>query len=143
MKVRIKRFDKSLPLPAAEERAAGFDFYCREEAVIQARKIGLVAVNNAIEVPEGYGLLVIPRSSTSWRKGLMLANGVGLIDPFYSGDKDEIKIQLFNITDEPVTVERGEQLAQGMLIRMEPAQWEEVDTFGTDGHGGYVTNGNI
>ena len=140
MEVRIKRFDKSLPLPETEPRAAGFDFYCRETVTIQARKIGLVAVNNAIEVPEGYGLLVVARSSTSWRKGLMLANGVGLIDPFYSGDKDEIKIQLFNITDEPVTVEKGEQLAQGVLVRMEPAEWFEVDTFGTDGHGGYVTD---
>lgn len=139
MKIRIKLFDKTLPLPETEDRAVGFDFYCREQVTIEPRKIGLIAVNNAIEVPDGYVLLIFARSSTSWRKGLMLANGVGVIDPFYSGDKDEVKIQLFNITDDPVTVEKGEQLAQGMLMRMVPAEWEEIDSFGTDGHGGYVT----
>lgn len=141
MRVRIKRFDTSLPLPGTEPGAAGFDFYCREDVVIPPHKIGLVAVNNAIEIPTGYGLMVILRSSTSWKKGLILANGVGLIDPFYSGDRDEIKIQLYNITDEPVEVKKGEQLAQGVLVQMARPEWEEVETFGKDGHGGYQTPG--
>lgn len=141
MKVRIKRFDTELPLPSTEPGAAGFDLSCREDAVIQPRKIGLVPVNAAIQVPEGYGLIVLARSSTSWSKGLMLANGIGLIDPFYSGDKDEIKVQFFNITDEPVQIRKGDQLVQGVLVRIEPPQWEEVESFGLDGHGGYSTAG--
>lgn len=149
MEVRIKRFDKSLPLPEAEEfehgnsqehdrgMVAAFDFYCRENVTILPRKIGLVAVNNAIAVPRGHFLLLSARSSTSWKKGLMLANGIGIVDPFYSGDKDEIKIQLFNITDEPVEVEKGEVLAQGVIVKREFVEWVEVDTMGGDGHGGY------
>lgn len=152
MKVIIKRFDKDLPLPEAEEfehgadtrqdrgMVAAFDFYCRENVVIPSHEIRLVPVNNAIAVPRDHFLLLSARSSTSWKKGLLLANGIGIIDPFYSGDKDEIKIQLFNITNSPVEVKKGEALAQGVIVRREQVEWEEVDTMGTDGHGGYDTS---
>jgi dUTP pyrophosphatase len=150
MRIRIKRFDSSLPLPIAEEfdqgttmvhdmnRVAGFDFYCREDCLIPAHAIKLIPVNNAIAVPPGYFLLLTARSSTSWKKGLMLANGVGIIDPFYSGDQDEIKIQLYNITEKPVKVTSGEVLAQGIIMKYEPVEWEEVDSLGSEGHGGYT-----
>lgn len=152
MKVKIKRFDKSLPLPEAEEfehgtskehdkgMVAAFDFYCRESVTIPPHQIRLIPVNNAIAVPRDHFLLLSARSSTSWKKGLLLANGIGIIDPFYSGDKDEIKIQLFNITDKPVEVEKGEALAQGVIVKRESVQWQEVDTMGSDGHGGYDTS---
>jgi deoxyuridine 5'-triphosphate nucleotidohydrolase len=157
MKIKIKRFDKTLPLPEAEEfehgtgqeydksMVAAFDFYCRESVVIPPHQINLVPINNAIAVPRDHFLLLSARSSTSWKKGLMLANGVGIIDPFYSGDKDEIRIQLYNITDKPVTIEKGEALAQGVIVKRESVEWIEVEAMGADGHGGYVTdidNGN-
>jgi dUTP pyrophosphatase len=149
MKVNIKRFDKDLPLPEPEEfehgdskvqdkgMVAAFDFYCRESVVIPPREIKLVPANNVIAVPRDHVLLILARSSTPWKKGLMLANGIGIIDPFYSGDKDEVKLLFFNITDKPIEVKRGEALAQGMIVRREPIEWVEVDTMGSDGHGGY------
>jgi dUTP pyrophosphatase len=70
-------------------------------------------------------------------KGLMLANGVGVIDPFYCGDKDEFLALLLNITAEPVTVEVGEKLVQGMFIQPASIAWDEVGSFATKGHGGY------
>lgn len=151
MKIKIKRFDKSLPLPEAEEfehdnsrqhdrgMVAAFDLYCRESVTIPPHTVKLVPANNAIAVPRDHLLLLSARSSTPWKKGLMLANGIGIVDPFYSGDKDEIKLQLFNFTDQPVVVSKGEALAQGVIIRREPVEWQEVETMGADGHGGYQT----
>ena len=84
MQIKIKRFDKSLPLPDPEEfehtaspeqdrgMVAAFDFYCREGTVIPPREIRLIAVNNAIAVPRDHLLLLSARSSTSWKKGLLL-----------------------------------------------------------------------
>lgn len=69
----------------------------------------------------------------------MLANGIGIVDPFYSGDEDEIKIQLLNFTDKPVKVVKGEALAQGVIVKREPVEWQEIETMGTNGHGGYRT----
>lgn len=154
MRIKIKRFDKTLPLPEAEEfehdashahdkgMVAAFDFYCREDVTIPPRQIKLVPVNNAIAVPRDHFLLLSARSSTSWKKGLMLANGIGIVDPFYSGDSDEIKIQLFNITDHPVDVKKGEALAQGVVVKREAVEWIEVETMGSVGHGGYATTEN-
>lgn len=137
MKIRIKRFNKTLPLPEAEPDAAGFDLFCRETVTIKPRSVALVPVNNAIAVPKNHFLLLAVRSSTPLKKGLMLANGIGIVDPFYCGDKDEIKVQLFNYTDAPVAVREGEALTQGLLVKHEAVEWEEVQSLGTDGHGGY------
>ena len=137
MKLRIKRFDKSLDLPGGEKGAACFDFYCREDKTIQPGEITLVPLNNAIVVPHGYVLLLFVRSSTPKKKGLTLANNVGVIDPFYCGDNDEILAMFRNITDKPVKVKKGDRLTQGMIIKTNPVTWDEVDHFGDEGHGGY------
>lgn len=151
MKIRIKRFDKDLPLPRFDEadiktgkpynqdRIAGFDLYCRQSVIIQPHTVELVPINNVIEVPKDHFLLLCARSSTPWKKGLMLANGIGLSDPFYSGDDDELKAQFLNFTNEPVKVEKGEALVQGIILRREVVEWLEVDSMGNNGHGGYST----
>lgn len=151
-KVRIKRIDKSLPLPEFDEadpktqeqyprnQVAGFDLFCREDKIISPRELALIAVNNVIETPPDCFLMLVARSSTPWKKGLMLANGVGIVDPFYSGDSDELKIQLLNFTDNPVEVKKGDTLAQGIIVRREIVEWQEVDVMGNDGHGGYKTD---
>jgi dUTP pyrophosphatase len=151
VKIRIKRFDKTLPLPEFNEtnpktgkryrksQIAGFDLFCRESVVIEPRSLAVVAVNNAIQTPPDCFLMLSIRSSTPWAKGLVLANSPGIVDPFYSGDSDELKIQLYNITDKPVTVTKGEALVQGIILRREPVEWEEVDKMSGEGHGGYKT----
>jgi dUTP pyrophosphatase len=138
MDIRIKRFDKTLPLPETEPNAAGFDLSCAQDMVIEAGSIALVPVSIAVEVPRGYFLLLAARSSTPLKKGLMLANGIGIVDPFYSGDKDEIKVQLYNFTPKPISITKGEQLTQGLIVKNQDVNWVEVDTFGKDGHGGYI-----
>lgn len=83
MDMRIKRFDKTLPLPEEEAGAAGFDFSFRESATIQPGEIQLVSVNVAVEIPKGYFMMITLRSSTPMRRGLMMPNAPGIIDPFY------------------------------------------------------------
>lgn len=137
VKLTIKRFDDAFPLPTPTDGAACFDFFTRETITIEPGKIGAVKLNAAIKVPAGYALLVFSRSSTALRKGLMLANGVGVVDPFYSGDNDENLAFLHNITDEPVTIEAGDRVVQGMIIKTAPVIWDEVESMNDGGHGGY------
>lgn len=137
MQIPIKRFDSNFPLPTPTKGAACFDLFCRETVTIPPHQIKAVAQNAAVKVPEGYALLLFTRSSTGMRTGLMLANSVGVLDPFYSGDKDEIYGFMLNFTDKPVTVEAGDRILQGMIIRREPVSWEEVESMNDEGHGGY------
>ncbi len=137
MNIPIKRFDKTFPLPAPDDRAACFDLVCRETVTIPPHQIKAVPQNIALKVPDGYALLLFSRSSTPLRKGLMLANGVGVVDPFYCGDQDENFAFFLNVTDAPVTVEAGDKVVQGMIIKTEHVTWQEVDNMHDEGHGGY------
>src|SRR6185295_8740414 len=96
--------------------AAGFDLASSVEMVVKPGEVTLVPTGLVIEVPEGHLLGVFARSSTPLRRGLMVANGVGVVDPDYCGPKDEIKIEVFNFTSSRVKIARGDRLAQGIIL---------------------------
>ena len=142
MQVAVSRIDTSLPLPTyASSGAVGFDLVTRETTVIEPGAIALVAGNVVVKVPEGYALLIVPRSSLPRKKGLVCPHSVGVIDCDYHGPKDEILVQVQNITKEPVTVERGERIAQGLFVKVEKADWLEVEAHGAESRGGFGSTG--
>ena len=81
------------PTPATGG-AAGFDLAAAVDIEIPAGGIRLVGTGLVIGVPDGYFLGIFARSSTPLKRGLMVANGVGVIDADYCGPADEIKIQV-------------------------------------------------
>jgi dUTP pyrophosphatase len=140
-KIRIKRFDKELPLPAYKSKgAAAFDLCARVETKIPARSIGYVPLNIAVETPKGHFLMMAARSSTH-KKGLMLANGIGIFDPDFSGDGDEFTAALYNFSNKPVLIEKGERITQGMVIKIIGANWKETDTMNKKTRGGFGSTG--
>jgi dUTP pyrophosphatase len=142
MQVRIRRIDTDLPLPRYESAGAvGFDLITRETTVIAPKAIGLVPGNVIVAVPKGYALLILPRSSLPKRKALVCPHSLGVIDQDYHGEKDEIFVQVQNVSDQPVTVERGERIAQGLFVKVEQAEWEEVETHGKETRGGFGSTG--
>lgn len=141
MEVKIKRIDKELPLPERKtEGASAFDFSSRAEVTIAPGEVGYVPLNVVLAVPEGFVLHLFARSGTH-KKGLMLANGVGVIDSDYCGEEDEVIAAYYNFSDSPVLVERGERIAQGIIRRSEPVEWEEVGAMGNPSRGGFGTTG--
>lgn len=142
MKVRIKRFDKSLPMPEYKSKgAACVDAYARETVTIQPHTVGLIPVNVAVEVPEGYWLMLAPRGST-FKFGIMAANGIGIGDWDFRGDNDEYKFPALNFTDHEVTIEKGTRFAQMMLLKYETFEFEEVDHFENDDRGSFGSTGH-
>lgn len=142
MHVSIQRIDTTLPLPPyASHGAVGFDLVTRVTTVIEPGAIALVPGNVVVKVPEGYALLIVPRSSMPRKKGLVCPHSIGVIDQDYHGEKDELLVQVQNVTDQPVTVERGERIAQGMFVKVEQAQWQEVDSHGAENRGGFGSTG--
>jgi len=144
MKVKIKRIDKNLPLPIYETSGSvGFDLLCREDVIINPSEVALIPVNVIVETPQGYMLMVTLRSSTPRKYGLLMPHGVGVIDNDYCGEEDEIKIQVYNFTDSPVTVSRGDKIAQGIFTKVDIAQWEEVDQMKQETRGGFGSTDEI
>ena len=109
---------------------------------IPPRSIRLVGTGLVIAVPEGHFLGIFARSSTPLKRGLMVANGVGVIDADYCGPDDEIKIQVLNITDAPVMVARGDRLAQGIVLPCPKIEWEEVSEMTVPTRGGFGSTGS-
>jgi dUTP pyrophosphatase len=139
--VAIKRIDTDLPLPTyATAGSVGFDLMCREDIEIAPRTVELIPSNVIVKIPAGYMLMLTLRSSTPLRKGLLIPNGVGIIDQDYCGEGDELKVQVFNFRDEAVTVSRGERIAQGIFIPVMGVRWHEVDEMG-QGRGGFGSTG--
>src|SRR5205807_2787215 len=139
--VNIKRIDTDLPLPIyATAGSVGFDLLCREDTEIEPRTIELVPCNVIVRIPDGYMLLLSLRSSTPRRKGLLIPNGVGIIDQDYCGEGDELKVQVFNFREEAVMVTRGERIAQGIFLPVTRVRWDEVDEMG-QGRGGFGSTG--
>lgn len=138
MDIKIKRIDKELPLPIYESNgAAGFDILAREATVIEPGEIALIPGNIIVETPADYMLQVTSRSSLPKKKGLTMPHSVGVIDSDYCGNGDEIKIQVYNFSSQSSTVARGEKIAQGIFVKINHANWLEVDDMDNDTRGGF------
>lgn len=141
--VRIRRLDPAIPLPDYQTPgAAGFDLAAAADVEIPAGTIALVPTGLVIAVPDGHFLGIFARSSTPLKRGLMVANGVGVIDEDYCGPADEVKIQLLNFTQSAVHVKRGDRLAQGLFIPVTRAEWREsADDLRHGSRGGFGATG--
>ena len=71
----------------------------------------------------------------------MPPHGFGIIDHDYCGPEDEVKILVYNFTDQPVTIEHGEKIAQGVFVHIDKFDWEEVEEMGNETRGGFGSTG--
>ena len=142
MNVRIKRLRPHATLPAYQTAgAAAFDLAAADDTTIQPGEVGLVPTGLVIAVPAGMFLAIFARSSTPLKRGLMVANGVGVVDSDYAGPADEVKVAVVNIRSTAVTVSRGERIAQGIFLPAPRATWIEVDELDVPSRGGFGATG--
>ncbi len=141
-KVRIRRLDASVDLPAyGTDGSAAFDLAASMDTIIAPGEVRLVPTGLVIEVPEGMFLAVFARSSTPLKRGLMIANGVGVVDSDYCGPTDEVKIPTLNFTSLPVQVAKGDRIAQGILLPSPRVEWDEVVELRAGSRGGFGATG--
>lgn len=142
MRLKIMRVDSTIPLPAyGTEDAAGFDLAAAHDVTVAPGAVALVRTGLVIQAPAGHFLAIFARSSTPLKRGLMVANGVGVVDPDYCGATDEVMIQVRNFTDRDVAVKRGDRLAQGIVLAAPRVTWEEVTEIRPAPRGGFGATG--
>lgn len=143
-RVRFTRLptNPDLPLPArATAHAAGYDIRCAEESVtLDPGQIRLVATGLVMELPEGVECQVRPRSGLALEHGVTLPNSPGTIDPDYRG---ELRVIMQNLGSAPVTLARGERIAQLVFARFEAPEVVEADALTPTerGEGGFGSTG--
>jgi dUTP pyrophosphatase len=139
--VRITRVHPDAQLPAYHSPdAAGFDLAAVADVTVEPGRVALIPTGLVIKVPVRMFLGIFARSSTPIKRGLMIANGVGVIDPDYCGATDEVKIAVMNFTDAPVTVRAGDRVAQGILLDAPRVEWAEAEA-DPQSRGGFGSSG--
>jgi len=142
MKVRV--INKSpYELPKYETGAsAGMDVKAvlEENITLQPLERTLIKTGLFLEIPEGYEAQVRPRSGLALKKGLTVLNSPGTIDADYRG---EVGVILVNLSNEAVTIEPGERVAQLVFAEFKQAQWEVAESLSEThrGAGGFGSTG--
>jgi dUTP pyrophosphatase len=142
VRLTLKRLDPELPLPRyAHQGDAGLDLYSAIRIDLAPGQRALVPTGIAVAIPEGYAGFVQPRSGLALRSGLSLVNTPGLIDSHYRG---EIKIIAINLDPAaPISIARGDKIAQLVIQAVEYADVIEVNDLGETarGEGGFGSTG--
>ncbi len=136
--------DKKINLPIRKTKySAGYDIEAAEDTVIPSFKKGmnptLVKTGLKAYMQEDEVLYLYNRSSNPKKKGLILANSVGVVDKDYYGNPDNdghFMFAFYNIKDEDITIKKGEAIGQAIFQKFliadyDDAQGERVGGFGS------------
>jgi dUTP pyrophosphatase len=142
LKIRIRRLRDDARLPAyahGPQEDAGLDLRAVEGVVLEPGKPQLVPTGLAIELPPGYEAQIRPRSGLALQHAITLPNSPATIDPGYRG---EIRVILLNLGREPYEIHPGDRIAQMVIARYEPIEWEEGElNESRRGTGGFGSSG--
>jgi|GEM_PF-268957 len=121
----IDEYKGEAKLPTyAHEGDAGFDFYVARDTTVPAGQTVLVPTGLAVAIDPGFYMTMLPRSGKSLKTGLRIANAPGTIDSGYRG---HVQVIVWNTNDEDVLIKAGTRIAQGTLLPVIKAKFEEVD----------------
>ena len=117
------------------------DLRAAEDVSMNAGEFKMIPLGIAMELPSGYEALVASRSST-FKRGIMMANGIGIIDESYNGDGDEWHFPAFAVKD--ATIHKNERICQFRIIQHQPMiHLLEVDHLGNEDRGGIGSTGRM
>ena len=97
--------------------AAAFDLAAAADLTVAPGQLALIPTGLVFAIPEGHFLAIVARSSLP-KRGLIVANGLGVLDSDYRGPADEARVLVLNYTDAPVTVARGDRIAQAFVLKV-------------------------
>lgn len=130
---RVKDIEFELP-KRSTRNSAGYDFVCIEDIEIPAYKMG----DNPVLVPTGVKaymyenefLMLCNRSSNPKKKKLVIPQSMGIIDADYVDNQDnegEMFFAFYNLSNEPVTLKKGEKMGQGIFIEYFTTEDDDAD----------------
>jgi dUTP pyrophosphatase len=142
MKIKVKKLSAEAHLPSyahGPNEDAGMDLRSIERVTLRPGAPHAVATGISIELPPGFEAQVRPRSGLALKHALTLPNTPATIDPGYRG---EIKVILLNLGTENYEIHPGDRIAQMVIARYEPVEWEETDlSESARGTGGFGSSG--
>lgn len=140
LEIKIKYFDQEIEKIQKISVGDWIDLRSAERVELKAGEYKLLRLGVGMILPDGYEALVLPRSSTPSKFGIILANSMGVIDNSYSGDADEWHFPALAIRD--THIEKGDRICQFRIIKnMDPVEIVEVDHLNEISRGGIGSTG--
>ena len=139
-RIRVKYFVPGLEPIQKISVGDWIDLRAAERVEMRKGDYYLIRLGVGMILPEGYEALVLPRSSTPYKFGIMVANSMGVIDNSYSGDADEWKFPAVAIRD--TVIEKGDRIAQFRIVENQPKLiFETVSNLKAKSRGGIGSTG--
>lgn len=128
--------------PILEQITEGgcIDLYNTNEITLREGEWGFINFGVAMALPKGYDALILPRSSTFKRYGILLTNSIGYIDNSYRGNMDIWKVCVYATRD--ITIPKNARCFQFRLIPTQPSiDLRIVDDLNHESRGGFGSTG--
>lgn len=141
MKIPVLPTDSMYRMPErAHDGDAGADLFAADGAVLEPGGRVTVPLGFSMAIPEGHAGLVLPRSGLASRSGITVINAPGLIDAGYRG---EVQVALVNHSDVRFVIERGDRIAQLVIVAVAAPSFESVSSLDETqrGSGGFGSSG--
>lgn len=140
LEIKIKYFDQEIEYIQKISVGDWIDLRVAERVELKAGEYKLLRLGVGMILPDGYEALVLPRSSTPSKFGIILANSMGVIDNSYSGDSDEWRFPAVAIRD--TVIEKGDRICQFRIVKNQPGiKFEVVDHLNEISRGGIGSTG--
>ncbi len=141
MQISFRRLSADVPVPEYKTPGAcAFDIAVMEGAKLPPGGRVLLPTGLVIGVPAGHALILASRSSNA-KKGVHLSNGIGIIDQDYCGPSDQLHLALHNYGETEYIIEKGERIAQGLIVPIVRGEFVEVENLNDSDRGGFGTTG--
>lgn len=139
--IRIRYHSEAIKrLEYIDGKSDWIDLRVAEELSIKKGEFRLVSMGVSMQIPEGYEMLLVPRSSTFKNFGLIQTNSMGVIDESYNGDNDIIRMPVYATRDTELHV--NDRIAQFRIIEHQPSiSFMEVESLGNADRGGFGSTG--
>lgn len=142
MRIRIKKLHSDAHLPEYAHgplEDAGMDLRSTAGAVLEPNVPQCIPTGLALEIPSGFEVQIRPRSGLALKHAITLPNSPATIDPGYRG---ELKVILLNLGKSAYEIHAGDRIAQMIVARYEPVEWEESELADSvRGAGGFGSSG--
>lgn len=116
------------------------DLRCAKEISLKAGEFALIPLGVAMQLPNGYEALVVPRSSTFKHFGIIQTNSLGVIDESYCGDNDQWHFPAYALRDTVIHV--NDRICQFRIVKHQPEiEFQKVEDLGNLDRGGIGSTG--
>lgn len=139
--VGLHRLSPDVAVPAYHSPgAAAVDLAAATAVTVPPKGLALVPTGLVFAVPPGHFLAIVARSSLP-KRGLIVANGLGVLDSDYRGAADEARVLVHNYTDADVAIAAGERIAQAFVLAVPRVTFEPFSPDDTSSRGGFGSTG--